>query len=46
MFRSVNLATAAWPQNAISSKPLVPAQQSWAVDATDTLFAAGGLNSA
>jgi hypothetical protein len=40
MFRSVNLATAAWPQgvNAISSKPLVPAQQSWAVDATDTLF--------
>jgi hypothetical protein len=38
MFRSVNLATAAWPQGTISSKPLLPAQQSWAVDATNTLF--------
>ncbi|WIA30864.1 hypothetical protein OEZ86_000919 [Tetradesmus obliquus] len=40
MYRSVSLASAAWPQGegAFSHTPLVPPQQSWAIDTTSTLF--------
>jgi hypothetical protein len=40
MFRSVSLASAAWPQgkDAIRQIPLIPAQEPWAIDKTDALF--------
>uniref|UniRef100_A0A383VYD6 Choloylglycine hydrolase/NAAA C-terminal domain-containing protein n=1 Tax=Tetradesmus obliquus TaxID=3088 RepID=A0A383VYD6_TETOB len=46
MYRAVSLASAAWPQgkDAISSKPLVPPQQSWAMDVTNTRYEGPSLH--